>query len=43
MVYAQNLGGDAVPAAGDRVQLMWRPEHTFAVNSQETSTQEEDA
>jgi spermidine/putrescine transport system ATP-binding protein len=43
MVYAQNLGGDAVPAAGDRVQLMWRPEHTFAVNSQETSTQEEEA
>jgi len=29
--YAQNLGGEAVPQPGDRVRLVWRPEHTFVV------------
>ena len=30
-VYAQNLGGDPVPQPGQRVRLVWRPEHTFVV------------
>jgi spermidine/putrescine transport system ATP-binding protein len=30
-VYAQNSGGDGVPGPGERVRLMWRPEHTFVV------------
>lgn len=30
-VYAQNLGAESVPSAGERVRLTWRPEHTFAV------------
>jgi spermidine/putrescine transport system ATP-binding protein len=30
-VYTQNLGGEWVPAAGEAVCLVWRPEHTFAV------------
>jgi spermidine/putrescine transport system ATP-binding protein len=38
MVYAQNLGGEEIPAPGDMVKLMWRPEHTFAVEAPTTST-----
>ncbi len=30
-VYAQNLGAEPVPRLGQRVRLVWRPEHTFAV------------
>jgi len=30
-VYAQNLGAEAAPREGDRVRLLWRPEHTFVV------------
>jgi spermidine/putrescine transport system ATP-binding protein len=30
-VYAQNLGGEALPEVGDAVRLTWRPEHTFVV------------
>jgi spermidine/putrescine transport system ATP-binding protein len=30
-VYVQNLGSDAAPQLGERVRLVWRPEHTFAV------------
>jgi spermidine/putrescine transport system ATP-binding protein len=30
-VYAQNLGHETVPREGDRVRLLWRPEHTFVV------------
>ena len=30
-VYAQNLGADTIPAPGQRVRLLWRPEHTFVV------------
>ncbi len=34
-VYAQNLGAGPVPAPGDRVRLLWRPEHTFVVKPSE--------
>ena len=34
-VYAQNLGGDDVPSAGEAVRLVWRPDHTFAVKPSE--------
>ena len=30
-VYAQNLGAETIPAPGQRVRLLWRPEHTFVV------------
>jgi spermidine/putrescine transport system ATP-binding protein len=30
-VYQQNLGAETVPAPGQRVRLVWRPEHTFVV------------
>src|SRR5439155_15987867 len=30
-VYAQNLGSETIPASGQPVRLMWRPEHTFVV------------
>ena len=30
-VYAQNLGAETVPAPGQPVRLLWRPEHTFVV------------
>ena len=30
-VYAQNLGAEPVPHPGERVRLLWRPEHTFVV------------
>ena len=41
-VYAQNVGGDAVPAAGSRVRLVWRPEHTFAVSTNEVPSEKEE-
>jgi spermidine/putrescine transport system ATP-binding protein len=34
-VYAQNLGAETVPAPGQRVRLLWRPEHTFVVRPSE--------
>jgi spermidine/putrescine transport system ATP-binding protein len=34
-VYAQNLGAETVPAPGQRVRLLWRPEHTFVVQPSE--------
>ena len=34
-VYAQNLGAVPSPQLGDRVRLVWRPEHTFAVRPSE--------
>jgi spermidine/putrescine transport system ATP-binding protein len=34
-VYAQNLGAGPAPQLGDRVRLVWRPEHTFAVRPSE--------
>ncbi|HEY1330982.1 MAG TPA: ABC transporter ATP-binding protein [Actinomycetota bacterium] len=30
-VYAQNLGQNGIPSAGQQVRLVWRPEHTFVV------------
>jgi len=30
-VYAQNLGAESIPALGQPVRLLWRPEHTFVV------------
>ena len=30
-VYAQNSGAEAAPYPGQRVRLLWRPEHTFVV------------
>jgi spermidine/putrescine transport system ATP-binding protein len=32
-VYAQNLGSEVVPAQGERIRLVWRPEHTFVVQA----------
>jgi spermidine/putrescine transport system ATP-binding protein len=32
-VYAQNLGSEVVPAQGERIRLLWRPEHTFVVQA----------
>ncbi len=32
-VYAQNLGAETIPAPGQRVRLLWRPEHTFVVRA----------
>jgi spermidine/putrescine transport system ATP-binding protein len=43
MVYAQNLGHEAVPLPGEPVKLMWRPEHTFAVEASQTSVPTEEA
>ena len=34
-VYAQNLGAETIPAPGQRVRLVWRPEHTFVVRPSE--------
>ena len=41
-VYAQNLGGEPTRRPGDRVQLTWRPEHTFVVAPSETLTEREE-
>jgi spermidine/putrescine transport system ATP-binding protein len=42
-VYTQNLGHEWVPRAGDAVSLLWRPEHTFAVEpSEDMSAGEEE-
>ncbi len=41
-VWAQNLGTEAVPRAGERVRLAWPQEHTFAVLPQEGLTLEEE-
>jgi spermidine/putrescine transport system ATP-binding protein len=30
-VYAQNLGSETIPAPGQQVRMVWRPEHTFVV------------
>ncbi|MGA8260860.1 MAG: ABC transporter ATP-binding protein [Arenicellales bacterium] len=40
-VYAQNLGERALPHRGDRVHLVWHPEHTFVVEPSPTIEQEE--
>jgi spermidine/putrescine transport system ATP-binding protein len=33
-VYAQNDGAETAPRPGDRVRLLWRPEHTFVVEAE---------
>ena len=35
MAYAQNLGGESIPRPGERVHVVWRPEHTFVVRPSE--------
>ena len=43
VVYVQNLAAAAEPiGAGQKVRLTWHPEHTFAVESGEAGTGEED-
>jgi spermidine/putrescine transport system ATP-binding protein len=32
-VYAQNDGVESPPHPGERVRLLWRPEHTFVVDA----------
>ncbi len=34
-VYVQNIGAARPPSPGERVRLLWRPEHTFAVKPSE--------
>jgi len=41
-VYVQNLGAARAPQPGERVRLVWRPEHTFAVKPSKTPTEEEE-
>ncbi len=41
-VYVQNLGSEPAPSPGDRVQLTWRPEHTFVVKPSAPLTAEEE-
>jgi spermidine/putrescine transport system ATP-binding protein len=42
-VYAQNLGSEAIPTPGQRVRLLWRPEHTFVVRPSDPLAEEEEA
>jgi spermidine/putrescine transport system ATP-binding protein len=39
-VYEQNVGGGTAPAPGERVRLVWRPEHTFVVTATEEPQEE---
>jgi spermidine/putrescine transport system ATP-binding protein len=41
-VYEQNLGAGVVPAPGQPVRLLWRPEHTFVVRPSDEPVQEEE-
>jgi spermidine/putrescine transport system ATP-binding protein len=41
-VYAQNLGMESLPAPGQRVRLLWRPEHTFVVRPSAPLAEEEE-
>jgi spermidine/putrescine transport system ATP-binding protein len=41
-VYAQNLGAESIPAPGQRVRLLWRPEHTFVVRESAPPSEEEE-
>jgi spermidine/putrescine transport system ATP-binding protein len=34
-VYSQNAGREVVPGTGQRIRLLWRPEHTFVVTPSE--------
>jgi spermidine/putrescine transport system ATP-binding protein len=41
-VYVQNLGAVPAPRPGEKVRLMWRPEHTFVVKPSEDLSEEEE-
>jgi spermidine/putrescine transport system ATP-binding protein len=41
-VYAQNVGGAEAAEAGQRVRLVWKPEHTFAVTASEVLPEKEE-
>lgn len=41
-VYAQNVGGARLPAPGDQVRLVWRPEHTFVVAAEVNEGEEKE-
>jgi spermidine/putrescine transport system ATP-binding protein len=41
-VYVQNLGAVSAPRPGEKVRLMWRPEHTFVVKPSEPMSEEEE-
>jgi spermidine/putrescine transport system ATP-binding protein len=42
-VYAQNLGAESIPAPGQQVRLLWRPEHTFVVRPSAPLSEGEEA
>ena len=37
-IYAQNDGAETAPHPGERVRLLWRPEHTFVVEAEGMDT-----
>jgi spermidine/putrescine transport system ATP-binding protein len=41
-VYVQNLGAERAPQPGDKVRLIWRPEHSFVVNPSAPLSEEEE-
>jgi spermidine/putrescine transport system ATP-binding protein len=41
-VYVQNLGAERAPQPGDKVRLVWRPEHSFVVNPSAPLSEEEE-
>ena len=41
-VYVQNLGAAPVPQPGEKVRLLWQPEHTFVVRPSEIPADEEE-
>jgi spermidine/putrescine transport system ATP-binding protein len=41
--YAQNLGAEEPPTQGERIKLVWRPEHTFVVKPSEPLAEWEEA
>ena len=41
-VYVQNLGATPPPHPGERVQLVWKPEHTFVVRPSAPLSEEEE-
>jgi spermidine/putrescine transport system ATP-binding protein len=40
-VYAQNLELEALPRQGDKVRLLWKPEHTFVVRPSDSGVEVE--
>jgi spermidine/putrescine transport system ATP-binding protein len=41
-VYVQNLGAVPAPTPGEKVRLLWQPEHTFVVRPSDMSTEGEE-